>query len=293
MHDWNSPQELQRDAVILIRAANIWTGMYFWEVLTSMTLERDFIKQRKVFQWQVLPYFFGRYFQAIGLLCLVSMVNSTKRSDCSIEHVLTFFLEMSVVFASVNFALRTIAIWTNTVVTSVICVMVLGHAGLVILNTVQNQGHWVPEGVCVALDPANAYRDTTIIRAYTMIFDAILLLLSVYKLAIEYKRVGRGSLVRCLLAQGMIYFLVAFVCNAIATGFLIWKPNFELGIIGAAPASVFTVVAACRCVRHLSELIAQKAQQFQSPTVTTGPMDFFDTALSQEGRDVYRSTYAR
>ncbi|KAF9534738.1 hypothetical protein CPB83DRAFT_213027 [Crepidotus variabilis] len=279
MHNWNSPQELQRDIFLLIRTANVWTGIYLWEMLIHMSFEWDFVKRRRIFQWQMVPYFISRYSQAIGLSCLVATVNSTRPNTCRIQSVLTFSLEISVVFANINFALRTMAIWTNKLVTGSISIMILGHAGLVVLDTVNNRGHWVPEGTCVAQDPARTYRNVMIIRAYTMGFDAILLFLSAYKLVIENKRIGRGSLVRCLLAQGMIYFVIAFACNAIATGFLIWKPNFELGIIGTAPASTFTVIAACRCVRHLTELLAHKAHQFRAPITATGPMGL-DTTLS-------------
>ncbi|KAF9531436.1 hypothetical protein CPB83DRAFT_104940 [Crepidotus variabilis] len=288
MRDWKSSEELSRDAVIMGKVVNVWLGVYFWEVLTSMSFEVDFIKKKRAFQLQVVPYFISRYCEAIGLLCCVILLNSaTQENNCNLLYAVSFFLEISVVCANINFALRTMVIWNHRTITSGLWIMVWVHIALVLLNTIQFKAVWHPVGGCVSSKVDRSYRNLLLLRTYTMAFDATVLLLGVYKLAVDIRRKGRGSLVRCLLGQGLAYFVIGLVCNAIAVGFLIWKPNVRLGIIGSTPATVFTVIAASRCVRYLSDLITHethRAQGLQLSTVATGPMDFENTSLSREDR---------
>ncbi|KAF9533830.1 hypothetical protein CPB83DRAFT_844590 [Crepidotus variabilis] len=289
MLDWNSPEELCRTAIILTKLANVWAGVYCCEILTSFGFDREFITRKRPFQWQLAPYFVGRYTLAIGLLCLTIMLNSTGPINCAMLYPISFLMEISVACASVTFAIRTIAIWSSPSVTRSLQVIVLVQVILVLWNTSRSQAQWFDGQGCQYMDPAKTYLTVLILRVYTMFFDGIVLGLNAFKLGAVFSNKRQGRFVRLLIEQGLVYFIVAFLWNAVAVGFLIWRPNSLIGIAGVSPSSVFTVIASCRSVRHLIQLMIQDAPpRFQSPTVATGTLQFFDTALSQEDSTVIR-----
>ncbi|KAF9534648.1 hypothetical protein CPB83DRAFT_207783 [Crepidotus variabilis] len=286
MHDWNSPTELQRDIDITTKLVNIWMGLYLWEMVTSMGFERAVIKKMRVLQWQTAPYFISRYSYMIALLCYGTVMNSMSRANCSTLHAVFFFFETSIVFASTCFALRTMAIWNNRFVTRGLWTIVAGHAVLVVISTLQSRAVWNESlAACVYLDPSRAYLIVAIARVYTVVLDALILTLNVYKLRVGFmasRDKGQRGLVWVLLEQGLIYFIIAFLCNVTAVGFLIWKPNFLIGIIATTPASMFTVIVACRSVRNLSDFVAQECQgAYRLPTIATGPMEFTNSIASE------------
>ncbi|KAF9529166.1 hypothetical protein CPB83DRAFT_906389 [Crepidotus variabilis] len=307
MPNWNSPLELNRDAIIFAKLSSVWTGLYCWEIVTSMQLERDVILGRRKFHWPLAPYLICRYSPIIALLCLACSQSSTRcvyytpsstnngsgpddghdprPINCAVTYVIAFCFELSVTSASVIFALRTIAMWTNRVVTGCLCGLVAVDTLLVLLTTIQNRSKWDSVRGCMFLHPDLTYLTAMVFRIFTMAFDALILSLIFYKLGAGISWKGRTSVVRFLFRQGLMYFIFAFLCNGIAAGFLIWKPNFQLGIIAVPPASFFTAIAACRSVRYLDVFIARDNKEIFHPNATaTGPVEL-DTIPSMEEQD--------
>ncbi|KAF9524548.1 hypothetical protein CPB83DRAFT_861107 [Crepidotus variabilis] len=292
MRDWSSPAEIQRDTFIFGKLTNVWVGIYVWEMLTTMQFERDYIVRKRCFQWPLIPYFLGRYSLLVALICCLYMIHSTRMFNCDMLYGVTLLLEMSVVSASISFALRTMAVWSNRIITGTLWALIALGTVLVILNTSQSKASWdYTVGGCIFLDQGKTYLTVTMVRVYTMIFDAIVLFLNAYKLGARFTVYGEGTIVQYLLAQGLAYFILArFLCNATAVGFLIWKPNFRLGVIACTPSSLFTVIAAGRCVRHLDTFMAQDSQEhFES---STDPVRYagFTGPYSQQERATTRST---
>ncbi|KAF9535110.1 hypothetical protein CPB83DRAFT_230496 [Crepidotus variabilis] len=107
MHDWNSPEEIQRDAVTLGRLANILFGLYMHEFLCSLRFDWDFFTRKRSLQLYLVPYFVGRYSLMIGLACLFAMHDSSASMYCAILYPITFFTELAAVCASITFGIRT------------------------------------------------------------------------------------------------------------------------------------------------------------------------------------------
>ncbi|KAF9522119.1 hypothetical protein CPB83DRAFT_864945 [Crepidotus variabilis] len=270
------------------RLAIFWTGLYGWEVLTSLEYEIDFISGKRVFHWHLVPYLISRYSQMIGLLCLLYTLSSRSTPvNCASVYVLFFSVELSVLAASVILALRTMAAWTNRAVTIGLLTMVAIDAALVVMNSVLNESTF-QSGFCINTHPLRAYTTVTVMRTYIMFFDAVVLILNIYKLGLGFRAGhGRGQLVRLLLEQGMIYFIIAFLLNAAAVILLVSTENHFIGLLVTTPASLLTVIAACRCTRSLTKFMARSNQSRFSSQVAataTGPVHFLESRKSFEER---------
>ncbi|KAF9529816.1 hypothetical protein CPB83DRAFT_851624 [Crepidotus variabilis] len=271
MAEEDSLSNLEQVVLIVTRLLVFWTGLYVWEVLTSLWYEIGFVSGTRVFHWHLVPYIVSRYSQLIGLISLLYLSNSTRQGNCEAAYLLSFFLELSVLAASITFALRTIAIWMNRVVTICLWGMVVVYAVLVVLSTAMNKsGNY--SGRCSYVNPRRAYSIVTIIRVYSMIFDGVVLLLNIYKLRTSFKFGVHRRLFRLLFTQGLIYFIIAFLSNLVAVVFLLSTSNPFLGLTVTESASVLTVVAACRSVRHLDQSMIQGTRtQYALTTISTGP----------------------
>ena len=86
-----------------------------------------------------------------------------------------------------------------------IVVIILGHWSLILQGVLLN-AVWVPGQGCVVTSTNNTILAATFI--YSMCFDLIILLLSMYKLVIGVKG-GRSQLMTLLFKDGLVYFIIA------------------------------------------------------------------------------------
>ena len=88
---------------------------------------------------------------------------------------------------------------------------------------------WVPGQGCVIVNTNNTLLAATFI--YSMCFDFTVLVLTAVKLATPNKRSERSRLVKMIFSDGLIYFVVAFAANLLATVrhlFLLCLPGVRL-----------------------------------------------------------------
>ncbi|KAG6377384.1 hypothetical protein JVT61DRAFT_15180 [Boletus reticuloceps] len=100
--------------------------------------------------------------------------------------------------------------------------------------------------------------NTTILAAtfiYSMSFDLVVLCLTAYKLAWTRRISGtsgiHGKLVRMVFSDGLVYFILAFLANLLATIFMILNLNAVMSVIFNVPAAIASTVMASRVVRRL------------------------------------------
>ncbi|KAF9529852.1 hypothetical protein CPB83DRAFT_851697 [Crepidotus variabilis] len=290
MPDWHSPSELERDARIGNRLTCVWTGLYLWEIVTSLQFERDLMLRKRVFRWSLAPYLVCRYAQIISLICYVYTEAAMSQFNCPVLYAVVFFAELSTVTASVIFALRTMAVWTHRFVTACLWAMIVAVVILVLVSTARNRTQWnFVVSQCLYVDEGLAYAAIIRVRAYIMTFDAAILALVAYKLLAGFHARDNGNILRFVFGQGLLYFVVAFVGNAIAVGFLIWKPNYHVGLMATQPATLFSSIAACRSVRSLEKFMVRETKQIPRSlsTVTTGRV-VLDTIMSDD--DIHLDT---
>ncbi|TFK73442.1 hypothetical protein BDN72DRAFT_734008, partial [Pluteus cervinus] len=156
--------------------------------------------------------------------------------------------------ASINLSVRTIAVWSqNKWVAGGLILIILGHWSLILRGFLVT-ADWVPGVGCVIAATDN--RILAAIFIYSMCFDFVVLMLNLWKLLGIGSNSGR-SLLKSKIGQiifedGLIFFIIAFLINLIATVFMLLNLNPIMTVIFNVPAAVFSTMAACRAVRRLT-----------------------------------------
>jgi len=100
-----------------------------------------------------------------------------------------------------------------------------------------------------------------------MVFDLTVLCLTGWKLAFPAN--GRSKLIDLIFSDGLIYFLIAFLANLLATIFMLLNLNAVMSIIANVPDAIASTIVACRVVRRLTNFTSQNAGVFTSTGQST------------------------
>ncbi|KAK7677697.1 hypothetical protein QCA50_019388 [Cerrena zonata] len=175
-------------------------------------------------------------------------LDTTQEINCQSLYIFNQLAGNAAVgLASINLALRTMALWGHSLYIVVPLVLViLGHWTL-ILQGVLLKAAWVDGTGCVITHTNNTILAATFI--YSMCLDLVVLLLSGSKL-IRHRT--NSQLTTLLFKDGLIYFIVAFVSNLIATIFMCLNLSSIMSVIFNVPAAIASTIVACRAVRRLS-----------------------------------------
>ncbi|TCD67507.1 hypothetical protein EIP91_012312 [Steccherinum ochraceum] len=256
MTDWNSPEVLASEAAAFLRLQHVLAGLYFWEFAVSFPFDWKFISGKQRFRWPLIFYFAGRYCLLFAMVGLLVELNVTSEIDCkSLLDFLQFAGNAAVGLASINLAIRTMAIWAQTkFVVIPLVILILGHWTL-IFQGVAGQSRWVDGSGCVIIST-----NSTILSAmfiYSMTFDFIVLALAAYKL---YDRSAHSQIVKLLFHDGLVYFTIAFMSNIVTTTFMLLNLNSVMNSMFNVPAATASTVVACRVVRRLFKYTSKAPQ---------------------------------
>jgi hypothetical protein len=257
MPDWKSLEEIQRDAGVFVKIIHILLGIYAYEWFITLPFDWDFISGKKPFRWPMIFYFANRYLLLFAMIGIVIGLDTEAEIQC--QTLFTFNQlagDAAVGLASINLAIRTMALWSlNRWIVGGLTVVILGHWTL-ILKGVLVTANWVPGHGCVIEGT-----DNTILAAifiYSMCFDFLVLVLSAYQLFGVGFGIKRGSGIansrigQMLFGDGLIFFLIAFLANLVATVFMLLDLNPIMSVIFNVPAAVFSTIVACWAVRRLT-----------------------------------------
>ncbi|KAF9522688.1 hypothetical protein CPB83DRAFT_91560 [Crepidotus variabilis] len=250
---------------------HILFGLYLWEWFISLGFEWDFIIGKKRLRWPMFFYFVNRYLLLGHFISSMILWNSKGQEhpiNCNVVYAfMRFFGKGALAFASINLALRTIAVWErNKYVTTGLALIMLGEFSIIFLDVrdVLKSSRWSVQGhVCVNGSKNDWLR---IVFLISMSFDLLVLGLNVYKIGIKtaaftrYCRERRRErsilrLTYLVLSQGIVYFFVAFCVNA-AAFIVVTLPglrNTNASRTYALPAYVLSTIVACRAVRALTK----------------------------------------
>ncbi|KZV74196.1 hypothetical protein PENSPDRAFT_662557 [Peniophora sp. CONT] len=250
----------------LLQGIVLNSSPYSWEWATSLRYEIDFYAGRREWKWTLWPYLLCRYSLLGAVISLLLELNAPGRLNClawaKISVLLTF---SSILMASMLIAIRVIAIWNRhrAVVTLALSAMIVLLA-LLIHSVVNSHGMW-DDGAksCVLRDSAPV---TLSILSATLAVDVILLLLMLYGL-LRKREARRFSLWTFLLAQGILWFIVAIateVPTVIVTGL---NFNAVLSESLQAVGVLILSLAATRMYRSLTDfqIVGGRASSASDP----------------------------
>ncbi|KAF8636935.1 hypothetical protein AX17_003186 [Amanita inopinata Kibby_2008] len=267
MVDWNSPEELAKDAKSFERLMHVLLGLYIWEWFTSLNFDWQFISGKKKFRWPMIFYFLNRYLLLFALIGITIALNVTTEINCQALYTFNQVTGNSAIgLASINLSLRTMALWSKKwyIVIPLVAV-ILGHWSL-LLHGILLKAEWSSQlQQCVITETSNRILAITFI--YSMSFDFLVLILTGCKLI--YPASGRSRLVNLIFKDGLIYFVIAFLANLLATIFMLLNLNPIMSIIANVPAAIASTIVACRAVRRLTNFSTHGAEIFSGTQGTT------------------------
>ncbi|KIK79416.1 hypothetical protein PAXRUDRAFT_834111 [Paxillus rubicundulus Ve08.2h10] len=279
MPDWKSESELATDSLITIKLLHALMGLYGWEFIISLDFDWAILTGKRKFRWPLTFYFAGRYLLLFAIIASLIGFDTpaTIELNCQALYVFSEFAgDAAVGLACINLSLRTIAIWSkNKWIIGSLVLIILGHWSL-ILQGVPVSATWVPGVGCTIVEGDPTI--TIAIFVYSMCFDFFVLCLTAYKLAWNPRR-ARSSplhtkLARMIFADGLVYFIIAFLANLTATIFMILDLNAVMGILFNAPAAVASTIMASWAVRRLYNFDLGTTEVYhsdQQPTSFRGP----------------------
>ncbi|KAK1230701.1 hypothetical protein PQX77_006198 [Marasmius sp. AFHP31] len=174
-------------------------------------------------------------------------------SDCEAIYVFIQAMgSLSMGLACVNLAIRTIAIWKNDrhVVVG-LTIIILGHWAIILRDIPIVRAMWDDNQGCIFID--NKHNLVTGIYVYAMGIDFIVMCLMAYKTGIQLN--NRTRLIKILVVDGVLYFIIAFLVNLMGVVFSALNLNPIMSVIGVVPATMISTIAACRAVRHLTTFV--------------------------------------
>lgn len=254
MPDWKSPAELQIDAAVFTKFMHALLGLYAYEWFISLGFDWDFISGKKRFRWPMVFYFAGRYLLLFAMIGIAIALDTTTEIDCQTLYTFNQIAGNAAVgLASINLSIRTIAVWSqNKFIVGFLVLVILGHWAL-ILQGVLLTATWVDPVGCVITSTNTKILVATFV--YSMCFDLIVLVLNAYKLfGVNSKSQAFGSsrIARLIFEDGLIFFIIAFLANLLATVFMVLNLNAIMSVIFNVPAAVASTIVASRVVRRLT-----------------------------------------
>ncbi|EIW78634.1 hypothetical protein CONPUDRAFT_167603 [Coniophora puteana RWD-64-598 SS2] len=288
MVNWQSPDIIAANAVAFDRFMHCLLGLYMWEFATSLDFDWQFISGKKRFKWPLMFYFAGRYCLLFALIGIAIALNVTTEVNC--QALYTFnqvFGNAAIGLASINLSLRTIAVWSqNKYIIVLLVIIILGHWSF-LLHGILLKAQWVG-GACQITSTSNEILAISFI--YSMVFDFLVLCLTAWKLAFPAN--GRSRLVGMIFGDGLIYFVIAFLANLIATTFMLLNLNAVMSIIANVPAAIASTIVACRAVRRLTNYTTRGAEMFNGTTTGGSTLAFrsatlrpLSTSMAKKGGD--------
>jgi hypothetical protein len=70
-----------------------------------------------------------------------------------------------------------------------------------------------------------------------------------------------------LFTDGLLYFIVAFISNTVATTFMVLNLNPVMSVMFNVPAAIASTIVASRCVRRLSMWTNPNSAQYSHPSL--------------------------
>ncbi|KAG9313366.1 hypothetical protein JVU11DRAFT_5682 [Chiua virens] len=258
-------------------------GLYGWEFLLTADFDWMVVSGKRKFRWPLIFYFSGRYLLLFAMIGILISIDTPEKINCQALYVFNQLAGDSALgLASINLSLRTIAIWSqNKWVVGIIVLLILGHWSL-ILQGVLLKVVWIEGAGCTIVDS-----NTTVLAAtfiYSMSFDLVVLCLTGYKLAWSGRISGcagmHGRLVRMIFSDGLVYFILAFLANLVATIFMILNLNAVMSVIFNVPAAITSTIMASRVVRRLYTFSLAGPEVYRSDE-RSGGVVFANSAYSR------------
>jgi len=275
MVDYSSSTEEKLETAAFVNIAHVVAGIYIWEFVTSLDFDWSYIVRKRTFHWPMIFYFLLRYGMLTNVVMVVIGVDLRIEVHCQ---ALFTFLQISGTacggLASLNLALRCIAIWKRKLYIVIPLVFLILCQWSLILHGQLLETVWVPGQGCAIV------KVNVLILAcnffWSMGLDFIVMALTGYRL--WRTTAWPTGIFGILFQDGLIYFLSAFFANLVAGVFQVLNLSPIMSIMFNCPAVIAAAIASTRAVRSLTLYTSNKNHiHFHSTPVQTSDLVFGGT----------------
>ncbi|GBE84125.1 hypothetical protein SCP_0601030 [Sparassis crispa] len=249
MVDWKDPEVIELTVFVLEQTIVFLVGFYGWHFLLTIHVEWNLLTRKLVFKWPYVPYLLGRYTMICCLLFVLIMSRlRVKEAHCrAMLDAESLVACMAVCCASMNLSIRTLTIWSCSMrIRFLLITLCLGHwaFAMVVAFTGLKAQYDAVSGTCV-LANTNGIDRLAGFYAYTVGYDFIILVLTVYAL---YRSCKRSELLSVICVQGVWYFVVTFLVNIISVTLVLMDLNSAMSVLFSLPGVTISAIASSRCV---------------------------------------------
>ncbi|KDQ58625.1 hypothetical protein JAAARDRAFT_674621 [Jaapia argillacea MUCL 33604] len=274
MVNWQSPEEIARD-VAFGNFMHLLLGLYLWEFCISLRFDWDYIRGKRLFHWPMIFYFANRYLLLFALVAIAVSLNVTVPINCQALYTFVQFCGNATIgLTSINLSIRTMMLWLGKwYIIGPLVVIIIGHWSI-LLHGILTKAAYVPGRGCVVTESSVPMIAAGFV--YAMILDFIVLVLTGIRLAFPVggRSMGqKATLSRLIFTDGLIYFMIAFLANLIATIFVLLDLNPIMSVIADVPAALASTIVATRVVRRLKNFSSQGMEVFVT-ALNEGPRLF-------------------
>jgi len=254
MVNWMSPTVILKTSQIFNNLSHFAIGAYFLEVFQSLTFELDIIFRRRKFRLGQLLYFYCKWILLGAFIGMLVSFNTSSPINCQALYTWNQYGgNTSIGASSTLLMLRTVAVWNKKLYIVIpLAIISLGQWGILLHGVTTVKAFFDPtSGTCQVAQVEGIWLN--LVYLWTMFTDLIVLILTLVGLLMTP---GRSQLWKLLLADGILYFLVAFLANTVPAVFLLMNLNPVMNVMFSIPAIALSSSVACRSFVRLSEFAA-------------------------------------
>ncbi|KAJ3522561.1 hypothetical protein NM688_g8857 [Phlebia brevispora] len=259
--------ELARDDDAFTKLIFSLFGLYVWELFQTGNFEWSLLTRKRKFAWplgkcqsrssgqctHLYPVFFFlcRYCMFFSLLGLIISLSVTTPTNCMALYTFDSWSgNMAILSASTSLMLRTIALWQrDRRVVAILGFFCLAHWAILWRGMFIVHGAYsATDGGCVVTSTNHVFLNVSFFT--TMGFDLVVLC---FTIAALLRQKSHSGLWKLLFQDGLVYFCVTFLCNALPAIFNVLNLNTMMNVIATIPAATVASIASCRLVMRLQE----------------------------------------
>ncbi|TCD71332.1 hypothetical protein EIP91_011103 [Steccherinum ochraceum] len=269
--NWSAASEIAKDMYVFDKLICSLFGLYVWELFQTCGFEWSLVVGRRRFTWPLVRrsihysssviltqyalqifYFLCRYCIFFALIGLLISLSVTTPINCSALYTFNSWTgNMAILSASTSLMIRTFALWERQLkIVIPLGILCLAHwailwRGMFIVHATYDD----ELQACVVNSTNHIFLNVSFFT--TMGFDFTILCFTIAALAFRHK--ARSDLWHLLFRDGLVYFVITFMCNALPAVFNVINLNAVMNVIATIPAATISSIAACRLVVRLQD----------------------------------------
>jgi len=250
MVDFQDPNVIARDYMVLTKLFHTMGGLYIWEFVTTLDYEWDVIQGRRPYRWTIWIYSFTRLATLMAVILTMVGLDATRPMNCQVWVTFTFIFYVGLATSILLIVLRIIAIWDKSKVVIALAAITWGvYLAFFIQAVFELHSTWSPQtGGCT---PPTMERDKVPVTVMVCIDVALVVAMFIGLLRLRGRVGGLFGLVRLLWKQGVIWFLFATGAGITTVVFIWLDLNPIFNIMFAMPGLIIFAITATRMYTSL------------------------------------------